>query len=427
MQCIAISKNGKRCQNKHHNTQYCMCWIHRNLNNSMRCQGITKSGFQCKLPVNRCRFHRNLEINSKPNQEIDNPEEKKQTITQKPLIVDPSKTITNEEVLKIEEMITGSDITLNEINGINSFALLRVENSKILILGESHSFINVRRESDNYVVKWLYKLSKYAPTCFNLFIEQNRGVVEEKPIISPMTETMILFEKYNRFNETCEFSEVMRYHLIDLRIIDGIGAISGIGVALVKAIQGGKQEALKFMNSYNSEMLNDMIEYASGLKNNDKGKRNLYRFYDYLNSHLEIKFDLKMYEEYRERMIPILKKAIRKIPNFDLTRFMNSLKFSYNKLKDGYLKCSQIIISINMDVYMLLRYLMIYDADKMNRGPIKCRSPEFQQAKYSIIYCGDTHAQNYRNFFEHYFSITPDIYVQNETKNIGLYNFNLFN
>lgn len=63
-------------------------------------------------------------------------------------------------------------------------------------------------------------------------------------------------------------------------------------------------------------------------------------------------------------------------------------------------------ISLDMDVYFLLRYLSSYDTSKP-KGPLNCRDTNI--SKYSIVVTGFHHTEIYKNFLRLYYMQVPKI------------------
>jgi hypothetical protein len=71
-------------------------------------------------------------------------------------------------------------------------------------------------------------------------------------------------------------------------------------------------------------------------------------------------------------------------------------------------------MSIEMDVYFLLRYLHSYDVNKMNRGHKGCKDIKYTQAINSIVYSGSVHTKFYTQFFKYYYQVEAEIEIFQE-------------
>ena len=57
-----------------------------------------------------------------------------------------------------------------------------------------------------------------------------------------------------------------------------------------------------------------------------------------------------------------------------------------------------------------------YNSSKDKRGPIKCRSKEYETPKFIIFYGGSAHVRRYTEFINTHFNTTPDLKIINEDR-----------
>ena len=302
---------------------------------------------------------------------------------------------------------------------------------RLLILGEYHS--NEGIDDDDFdpqsfeVNMWLYYLSKINYECLDIYLEYNdsRAIkydnfkkVKFDDYTEPIMSIANTFKDCNSDNTEC-FSSSVRYHKIDLRTIS-----SKIKTPIKNIIQdinwNGKKKEYEqnlinleiFGNKKTDGNINSYIifRYCSGWshiigdnKQLLKDKKVFEKAFSILSKGTE--HNLNGSDEYYKAYLKKIQKAFIKAPDVDFNLFFNTLYSCYNddRLFD-------ILVTVNMDVYCLIRYLQTFD--KLERGPLNCQAPEFNKSKNTIIHAGDYHSQIYAKFIEKWFNITPDLVIK---------------
>ena len=355
---------------------------------------------------------------------------------------------------------------LSELKGPTNFSFYKNfgENRRLLILGEKHETKDIQEnENPNSfdVNIWLRKLSEQTPECLDIFLETNFVSSMSNKIFKNLKDFVTpIFAISNEFidclpQKKC-FSSFVRYHLIDLRRIDSEESpfikISGY-IQNIQAIRGfegfeglannyqikinygqiktnyynledfGNQISQSFLNRFLvKEKKNNkykVLRYYSGwgdVKNKKNPEDKLlyekaYSIMTYnLKSNFETKYDsyfVSKLDSYFELYIPKIKKAISKIPNFNVDLFFDTLIKCYDKVELNFIES---LVAIHMDVYFLLRYLQTFN--KLERGPQGCRDSSI--AKNSIIYAGYSHSRVYNQFIKTWFNTNPIIEIKQD-------------
>ena len=224
------------------------------------------------------------------------------------------------------------------------------------------------------------------------------------------------FKKCNKKNKDKCFSDKLRYHLIDARILEDLP----INVILELFLSDYGYIHDDILNK--SDKYYNILLYTSGKDRNYKYKK---LYLDYIDDLIgvyrrtkgeilpfNIYFNKNKIDEYYENYFKLIDKMFSKMDDlFDKDFFYECLFESYIDLN---FSLHEVIIDINMDVYMLLRYLHTYDENKINRVSKECR---LNYHKNSIMHAGSDHSIVCSKFFENYFNVTPKIFKYNKYYN----------
>uniref|UniRef100_A0A6C0AFC6 Protein kinase domain-containing protein n=1 Tax=viral metagenome TaxID=1070528 RepID=A0A6C0AFC6_9ZZZZ len=330
-----------------------------------------------------------------------------------------------------------------------------INGQRILLLGENHSVENICKDKLlNYqeVHDWLFGLSLITPTCLDIFVETD--IKDRNSVIDlrerkledydcPLNAIRGKFEICNltkNRREKCIIDNI-RYHLVDIRELD---MKYEKFIVMLRSLESQNvifsDEHFFNIEEISKKFFKEIFLYLSGLDENSIGKREYYKILElllknyykknFLMSLFKSKYKeyIREYEEYRRQYKILINKQLRKIENFNMTHFLESLFNAYFK-KGSIEDFTNMLIDINMDVFFLLRYLHTYDSEKMMRGPEKCRTEEFNKSKYSIVYGGAAHTETYKRFFIDYYNVNPIIDILNNSDNQCIklpYSFDFF-
>jgi hypothetical protein len=308
-------------------------------------------------------------------------------------------------------------LRIRGLRGVNRFTYYPdVQSRRILLLGESHNR-DVEMSPYTMVNVWLHDLIEAAPVCVDLFIEspfedrlgmtipENFKNKLTRAYISPMHLTSYEFENCNAGHSRKCHLEKLRLHSVDTRTAQYDYAYV-IGNSLINKTF---KESITEISSLSETDRTDILRYMSGLEENENGRIKLLTVFK--------PFDVDVNEYLRMRKLAIARnqKLINKIPGFSVERFLNILIPFYSLTR---LLIVTAITSFEMDVYFLLRFLHVYDRNKMGRLSGVCQNEEYEIAKYSIVYTGSAHTDVYMRFFNVYFETSPTIDLDSPEKSI---------
>ena len=329
----------------------------------------------------------------------------------------------------------GNPRDISQLVGPNTFVFYKNfgnnKSQRILILGENHTVNGLPKEVDDKtsfeIHMWLYKLSKISPECLDIFLETNNRRIVKNPLknknlkdfSSPIESIANVFSVCT--NNDC-FTNSVRYHLIDARVIDTTESIFHYLVNaqiyykldLTSQIISGENfgRAVKISLFYNIAKKTNgyrIMEYYSGKDSSEDNKQILKEYYEIVSKNTKYENDFELYEKYREEYMKKINKAISKIEQpFDLDKFYDTLIQCYITLNFTFFDS---LVCIPMDVYFLLRYLQTYT--KLERGPSNCTGDDYKIAKNSIIHAGDGHSTVYVEFFRQWYEIEPTLSIIN--------------
>jgi hypothetical protein len=107
-------------------------------------------------------------------------------------------------------------------------------------------------------------------------------------------------------------------------------------------------------------------------------------------------------------------KQICKIKNLDIERLIDAITKTYLE-DDTFIK----LVSFEMDFYFVLKTMVTYEDDKMDRGPNLCRN--LKEPKNIIFNAGFEHCKNSFNLLNEYYGVENFILHENyESKVIEL-------
>ena len=331
-----------------------------------------------------------------------------------------------------------------------------INGKRLLLLGERHNIENICKINPNIknvqeVHNWLLELAMTTPTCLDLFVETYINEYYQTDITKPLNEFNSPLTAIRQKFEFCNLTkgknivrtkcpiDNLRYHLVDVRELESRSfrtdesytTFDDLNKMLVDKKLLLAQIDMDTIKNILTVNYDNIINYISGLYEDQIGKKMYYKILEIMLKNYDkekgifskllfkskYKKYIESYENYRINYLKLINKQKNKIKNLNTDFFMDCLKNAYKEItssyKDIFIKFYITILDINMDVYCLLRYLHVYDNNKLERGPEKCRSKEFNQNKYSIIYGGSAHIITYGNFFKEYYNIEPEIRIAN--------------
>uniref|UniRef100_A0A6C0BDF0 Uncharacterized protein n=1 Tax=viral metagenome TaxID=1070528 RepID=A0A6C0BDF0_9ZZZZ len=330
-------------------------------------------------------------------------------------------------------------------------------NRRILILGEFHSNKYLKYEDKDPTTfdlhMWLYRLSKTAPECLDIYLEIGRKTrlmvknfkqTKISEYTEPISSVASTFDGCIPGAEGKCFSSSVRYHLIDLRMIS-----NDLRAPFIKLYQHmvyrnlDIKKNIKLMRDYlnkttkvNGKRIYNWymaLQYLGGLDKlnleinfgaenrtsnifNDKakniakntireGKKIFENAYKIVTLETAYTLESEKFNEYRIEYIKKISKTSKKIINFDINRFTELLLECYNEMNNIF----DAFVNINMDVYFLLRYLQTFT--KIERGPDRCQDESFNISKNTIVHAGGNHSMIYSKFIKKWFQIKPTINI----------------
>jgi hypothetical protein len=309
-------------------------------------------------------------------------------------------------------------IVVRNIVGINSFIYFNnLNGNKLLLMGEHHNTKNICNTDYYEIHKYLYDIAVNEKECLDIFIEESflrhrnnwrsAKMIRDMPLTefkSPLRAIRDMFEGCNVKNNKKCFAENVRYHLIDIREIEyiGYGPISHLFQKNV------------LLDNIDIDDKDILLKYYMGW---DKSKESENTFLHYLyliigDNTLENKLI-----DYMSSYHKLINKTLSKITHINRNVFFSTLFLVYKEdLINNFDEYSgdnffNNLLTVQMDVYFLLRYLHKYDESKMSRGPRNC--PNYH--KKSILYAGANHIINISRFFTLYYETLPDIKIINNS------------
>ena len=159
----------------------------------------------------------------------------------------------------------------------------------------------------------------------------------------------------------------------------------------------------------------EVIKFLIGWKREEKYKNYYCDYISYITGGYSFNI---LINNWSEEYFKIIDKEKKKIKNFSIEKIYKTLyKIYENYYENNIFTTFLITLCIPMDIYFIFRYLMNFKKSNMNRGPSGCRDTDY--SKNTIIYCGFSHAETYRNFINIFFDIEPEINIQ---QNINVFN-----
>lgn len=330
--------------------------------------------------------------------------------------------------------IYGNPREVKILYGPTNLTFFKINNRRLLILGETHSNKLLKYEDNNSSTfdlhMWLYKLSKFAPECLDIYLETNKTRLHKsnrrKGKISDFNNPISSIESiFSNCNINNCFTDKVRYHMIDIRQISEnlFGPfyelnqkISYSSDLISIKLRENKEKFLSYCNQnkkgyiWNDNLKNiyKILYYISGFNMSNENKISFIESYKILTFGTEFSLESTKFDEYINLYIAKIKKSIKKIENFNVNKFFETLISCYLESNDFYAA----LICINMDVYFLLRYLQTFK--KLELGPKDCRNNEFKISKNSIIHAGGYHSNIYINFIKKWFNTEPVLSIEQD-------------
>jgi hypothetical protein len=298
---------------------------------------------------------------------------------------------------------------LNKLSGPCSFTLFENvlnTDTKILILGEFHDLDKTCKSGKFYEIQdWLYDLSKDAPECLDIFIEE---VINAQPVTNNIAKfenftspLQTVVEQFNDLLKRKEHSYTTRCHFVDVR------SSFKDSMYYDKLIILGLEEKNNqdFYNRWKLElpMIRNYYLGFESEKNHANGEMMTKQYISevFKNTHGANITNTELNHMHTEivRVRDFIKRQLRKS-----ILFVPKIKEIVAQWEPKNLLS---ILSNGMDIFLLTRVFSKFDASKMNRGPLFCRNTPFP--KNIIIYCGDAHQEFVTFFLHRYFEMTPQM------------------
>lgn len=310
---------------------------------------------------------------------------------------------------------------LKNLSGPVSFIFYNnIQDKRILLLGDRHQIEDIcSSDIESYEVQdWLKDLVSDTSECVDILVEDSFSEISDRTYLkyknlreseSPLNSIRRTFRNFTAPN--------LRYHFIDTRIISK--SIVNPYIESFMKVREDKElfkEIKQYVNN-NREPLSDIIDFYLGYKQEiPDGYLNIIKG---INDIRNVPTDEEKVLNYLVKSKDKFTKEFLKLsPNIDKNEFLFVIRSMYkNKIKttSQYLLLT-LFFTIDVDIYVLARLFVRFNKDKMERGPINCRNSKYQEMKNIIIYAGVAHIKNYNKFLKLYFGVSPDIEIQNETK-----------
>ncbi len=279
---------------------------------------------------------------------------------------------------------------------------------------------------DIYIEEF-YKTKQF--TRFNLSLEYDKVRYGMNNFLN-LNKLRTTFRGCNDRNKLfCKY-ENTRIHFSDPRVIHKTNVIdySGSIDKYIKNINDGSilttpelylMETNISTNCYqlptNYPKFKEVIKFLIGWKREEKYKNYYCDYISYITGGYSFNI---LINNWSEEYFKIIDKEKKKIKNFSIEKIYKTLyKIYENYYENNIFTTFLITLCIPMDIYFIFRYLMNFKKSNMNRGPSGCRDTDY--SKNTIIYCGFSHAETYRNFINIFFDIEPEINIQ---QNINVFN-----
>jgi hypothetical protein len=432
--CLCIKNDGQQCtreaiKKSGQNPQF--CWQHQKCQKKVQPQ-ITKE--EKKKPIH---------VKPKTQQKI----EPVKSIKQKESI--PVKPPKSKEYIPVKPIIPFTQKhhsqNLRVLSGPISFIFFpNVNGKKILLLGDYHTNKYLCTEKSHQdqgmpdgpswpvydVHQWLGDLAKNAPECLDVFLEtqyllpysQTGGKPlkdYENNIEAIEDEFKICLTPIVNVKEKC-YSNKLRFHYIDVRLFSEKNIIYNPFVPISQKPNIDRQKLSKQIENVLSRLMNEkynkktLYSYLLGIDKNDMTEAVFHDFIFELYQLMGVPINYRGLKEYMELYFQKIDKELAKMHHsIDKDEFLNTLLEIYLEPN----KSPMNIIGITMDIYFLSRLFIVFDQNKMNRGPVGCRNSQYQQIKNAIVYAGALHIDIYSEFLKKYFTVDPKIDIKQPYNN----------
>lgn len=387
-----------------------------------------KQGLNQKQDLNQTQdLHQKQPINGKEPTKEKQLTNKKEKINKKKL----KKEIDTIQILQeiySEEM--NSSRRLKQLSGPYLFAFYpNLIGRRILLIGETHHIqdlcpITVSDPKNGLyeIHDWLFDLTKNAPECVDLFIEQD--YLLKSNIVNNAQSISLPLSKYNapihairdRFKNCytpdpkikikCH-SNQLRYHYIDVRayvktFIQPYSEWHDAGFNII--------EKSFHLDSKYWHVRQILFSYILGIDRSQFALNLINMYNTDLAKLLGVTYDESKNNNYMKIYYSNIDKEIRKLdPRLHINRFLKSIMQTYLD-QSNILSC---LFLSHQDIYFMLRLFTIYDQKKMDRGPTQCHDLQYQKNKNVVVYTGANHTQIYIDILNKYFTTLPTIYIKN--------------
>lgn len=316
---------------------------------------------------------------------------------------------------------------LTRLSGPIQFDYINVFNKSLLFIGEHHDQQSLCRydplnPQTGYfeVHDWLRQIIKLSDHCIDLFVEdyytiggiKNKYASTIKSLKHYESPLVAIFDIFNDCTTTSKhcFDGKLRYHYIDLRQLQMNNLFEEINEYPPTQILFDVQKFRGFIpDHYDRSEYRHLLEYSIGVDNSTQTATLYEQFINQIvaKEGVTLKHDWVYYRHMRKIIVDLIQKEANKMnPKIDKNRFFDIL---CDVTIDITPKNYNGIAAIEQDAYLLTRLFVVFDSNKMARGPKYCQNEKSRQINHAIVYTGSKHTQCYVNFIEKYFGIKPQL------------------
>jgi hypothetical protein len=299
---------------------------------------------------------------------------------------------------------------LRVLSGPNIIWFYRnVQGKRIMLLGERHTIQTIcndqvlSKRGSFEVQDWLIQLGWNAPSCVDIFVESYYKASEDnchkKGKLATYKDPLSAIR--------CDFKihgnipPYVRYHDIDLRIIEGIEFPMFTWFILTRNKSGFGLDYIKVVNKY-KKYTHTLINYMLTADKSQQAKLIYNEFASDMFQIIDIPYSENKYNSMFDKYTKLIDKEFSK-SELDRDKTLETLSSVYINTLDMW----NILMNIPMDLYFLIRLFVKFDSSKLQRGPTGCRTRKDVVSNNVIVYSGSNHSLIYANFINNYFNKVP--------------------
>lgn len=353
-------------------------------------------------------------------------------------IKNKNKTLKNKKNIKNKNIIS-------EIKYIDGPYLMYYYNNlpedrKLLIFGENHYTPNPCDNKNNKfitIVEYLKEIAKKSTDCVDIYIENDYKNKELTKYDNNSSNDLIYLNQLRRTflkcddknKQKCKYKNA-RIHFSDPRvifetnIIDTTGSIDKYINDVMDGLILTMPELYLMRTNISCDhyrrpsdypKFKEVIKFLMGWKTDEKYKNYYFDYISYITEGYS--FD-GIANSWSEKYFEIIDKEKKKIKHFSIEKIYKTLyKIYINYYETNSLPTFEISLCIPMDMYFIFRYLMNFKKSNMSRSPVGCRGTDY--SKNAVMYCGAGHANTYKEFFNDFFKVEPEVSIEQQNGDIN--------